>query len=134
MPAGAVAVLMYDETPGYGRSPSVKLELASERTTVRALIESRVRREVEAINRAPGKEFRTLVQPTDAERTLNGFKLRAPKPIDADAQCALALEAFRSNRFFLLVDDRQVEALEEEIVIGPDTEIGFFKLVPLVGG
>ena len=29
---------------------------------------------VEAINRAPGKEFRTLVQPTDAERTLNGFK------------------------------------------------------------
>lgn len=125
---------MYDETPGYGRSPPVKLELVSERVTVRELIESRVRREVAAINRAPGREFRTLVQPTDAERTLNGFKLRTPKPIDADAQCALAFDAFESNRFFLLVDDRQVEELDEEIVIGLDTEVGFFKLVPLVGG
>jgi hypothetical protein len=134
MAAAAVSVLVYDETPGYGRSPPVKLELVSERVTVRELIESRVRREVEAINRAPGREFRTLVQPTDAERTLNGFKLRVPKPIDADAQCALAFEAFQKNRFFLLVDDRQVEKLDEEIVIGRDTEIGFFKLVPLVGG
>ena len=132
--SAAVSVFMYDETPGYERSPRVKLELVSDRITVRQLIESRVRREVEAINCAPAKEFRTLVQPDDAERTLNGFKLRKPKPVDADAQCKLACEAFGRGRFFLLVDDRQVEALDEEIVIGPDTEIGFFKLVPLVGG
>jgi hypothetical protein len=134
MSAAAVSVLMYDETPGHGRTAPVKLELVSERITVRQLIESRVRREVEAINQAPGKEFHTLVQPTDAERTLNGFKLRKPKPIDADAQCALAFDAFKRNGFFLLVDDRQVEDLDEEIVIGADTEVGFFKLVPLVGG
>jgi hypothetical protein len=134
MSAAAVSVLMYDETPGYERSPRVKLELVSDRVTVRELIESRVRREVDAINRAPGMEFRTLVQPTDAERTLNGFKLRKPKPINADAQCKLAVEAFERGRFFLLVDDRQVERLDQEIIIGPDTEVGFFKLVPLVGG
>jgi hypothetical protein len=134
MSAAAVSVMFYDETPGYGRSPPVKLELVSERITVRQLIESRVRREVDAINRAPAKEFRTLVQPTDAERTLNGFKLRKPKPIDPDLQCALAFDAFERNRFFLLVDDRQVERLDQEIVLGADTEIGFFKLVPLVGG
>ncbi|HXU00616.1 MAG TPA: hypothetical protein VN903_06465 [Polyangia bacterium] len=134
MTAAPVSVLMYDETPGYGRSPAVKLELVSERITVRQLIESRVRREVDEINRAPAHEFRTLVQPSDAERTLNGFRLRTPKRIDADAQCALAFDAFEHNRFFLLVDDRQVERLDEEIVIGRDTEVGFFKLVPLVGG
>jgi hypothetical protein len=134
MTAAAVSVMFYDETPGAGRSPPVKLELVSERITVRQLIESRVRREVETINRAPGREFRTLVQPTEAELTLNGFKLRTPRPIDGDKQCALAFDAFEHNRFFLLVDDRQVERLDEEIVIGPDTEIGFFKLVPLVGG
>ncbi len=132
--AAAASVLMYDETPGYERTPRVKLQLVSDRITVRQLIEIRVRREVDAINRAPGMEFRTLVQPTDAERTLNGFKFRKPKTIDADAQCALAFDAFEHSRFFLLVDDRQVERLDEEIVIGPDTEIGFFKLVPLVGG
>ena len=41
MSAAAVSVLMYDETPGSGRSPPVKLELVSERVTVRQLIESR---------------------------------------------------------------------------------------------
>src|SRR5215471_6191106 len=112
--AAAVSVLMYDEAPGVGRSPPVKLELVSERLTVRELIESRVRREVAAINRAPAQEFRTLVQPTEAERTLNGYKLRKPKPIDADAQCALAFDAFERNGFFLLVDDKQVEGLDDE--------------------
>jgi len=132
--AAAVSVLMYDEAPGQGRTERVRLALVSERVTVRALIESRVRAEVAAVNAAPAREFRTLVQPTDAERTLNGFRLRKPKPLDADAQCAAAIRAFDQNGFFLLVDDRQVEGLDTEIVIGPDTEIGFFKLVPLVGG
>jgi hypothetical protein len=101
MSAAAVSVLVYDEAPGQGRTPSVRLALASERMTVRQLIESRVRAEAH---------------------------------LDPDAQCRLALEAFEHNRFFLLVDDRQVDTLDEEIVIRPDTEIGFFKLVPLVGG
>jgi hypothetical protein len=34
----------------------------------------------------------------------------------------------------LLVDDRQVDELEEEIEIRPDTTVTFLKLVPLVGG
>lgn len=112
----------------------VRLQLASERVTVRELIESRVRQEVEAINRDPSRELHALVLPTDAERTLNGFRLRQPHRLDAEVQCALALEAFEQNRFFLLVDNRQLERLEDVIVLQTDTEVGFFKLVPLVGG
>lgn len=45
-----------------------------------------------------------------------------------------ALEAFERNGFILLVEDRQVETLEEEIRVRPDTQVTFLKLVPLVGG
>jgi hypothetical protein len=125
----AVSVLVYDETPGEGRSTPYRLQLASERITVRQLIERRVRAEVDAHNRAPAGVF-----PTANERALNGERPREPRPLDPEAQCTVALSAFRAGRFFVLVDDHQVEDLDEEIVIGSDTEVGFFKLLPLVGG
>ena len=34
----------------------------------------------------------------------------------------------------MLVDDRQVDELDEEIEIRPDTTVTFLKLVPLLGG
>ena len=54
--------------------------------------------------------------------------------IDPEKQFELARRAFYSNGFILLVDDRQVDELEEEIEIRPDTTVTFLKLVPLVGG
>ena len=111
------------------------LTLASERVTVREIIERRVREEVAAFN-AQRKQttFHGLVQPTNTEVALNGYRLPEHRPLDADAQCALALEAFESNGFFMLADDRQVERLDEEFVITDDTTVSFVKLVPLVGG
>jgi hypothetical protein len=32
------------------------------------------------------------------------------------------------------VDDRQVDTLDDEIALRPDTTVSFLKLVPLVGG
>ena len=45
-----------------------------------------------------------------------------------------AVEAFGKQRFLMLVGDRQVESLDEELMLGVETEITFLKLVPLVGG
>jgi hypothetical protein len=129
-----VSVLMYDEVPGAGRSAPFRLELVSERVTVRELIERRVRGEVQKHNQAPAEIFHGLVQPTDAEQTLNGYRLPRRKLLDPDVQCRLAVEAFTAGRFFVLVDDRQVEGLDEAITIGRESEVGFFKLLPLVGG
>ena len=56
------------------------------------------------------------------------------RELDADAQCRHAVEAFQSNGFFMLVDDRQVEDLDEEIGVTGQTCVSFVKLVPLVGG
>ena len=47
---------------------------------------------------------------------------------------ARALEAFEANGFFLLVNDRQVESLDQVVPIQETTTVSFVKLVQLVGG
>jgi hypothetical protein len=75
-----------------------------------------------------------LVQPSDTERTLNGFKFHKPRLVDPETQFEKAIEAFQGNGFIILVDDRQVDSLETEIPLYPETSVTFLKLVPLVGG
>ena len=98
------------------------------------LIRSRVYQEVQDYNRRQPEQFQGLVQPTDAEATLNGFKLKKPRQIDWKAQFEKALEAFEANRVLILVNERQVESLEEEIVVEAGTSVSFLKLTMLVGG
>ena len=123
-----------DQTVGGKTTHSVKLEFPTEHTTVRELIRSRVYQEVQDYNRRQPETFQGLVRPTDAEQTLNGFKLRKGREIDWKQQFDKACDAFGRNGFFILVDDRQVETLEEPIEIGRDTQVNFVRLMPLVGG
>jgi len=110
------------------------LSFASPKITVRELISKRVREEVTSFNDRPDAHFRGLVEPSEAEQTLNGYKLKTRRQIDADKQIAIALDAFGNNGFFMLLDDRQLETLDEEIVIDKDMAVSFVKLTPLVGG
>ena len=126
---------LVDETTSGEVLREFTLRLASERASAREIIERRVRQEVESFNRRKKREvFQGLVQPNDTEKRLNGYRLKSPRMIDADEQIQKALEAFESNGFFMLVGDRQVESLDEDIVITPETRVSFLQLVPLVGG
>lgn len=121
---------VYDERP---------LEFPTERITVRDLIRERVYQEVQDFNRKQGERvFRGLVQPTDAERILNGrrteYRLKEHRPIEWKPQFEKALEAFERNAFFILIDDRQAEGLDQEFVIGRGSVVSFVRLTPLVGG
>ncbi len=133
MPSVAV-VTLYDQTTTGEKSNPVRLTFASERITARELIERRVRAEVEAYNRSPGEYFRGLVAPAEAELAVNSYKLRKRKPLDVAEQCARAISAFERNAFFMLAGDRQIEDLDEVLVVTPGFEVQFVKLVPLVGG
>ena len=106
----------------------------TETITVRELIRERVYEEVREYNASEPEYFKGLVQPTDAEHTLNGYKIRERRKINWEAQFDLALEAFQRNGFFILVDDRQVESLDETFKLSLTTQVSFVKLVPLVGG
>ena len=127
-----------DETTfsfGSDNDEEFTLDVPAERITVRELIRARVHKEVRDYNLHQPEYFRGLVQPTDAERTLNGFKVRQGRRIAPEKQFEKAVESFYRNGFLVLVDDRQVDELEEEIEVRPDsTTVTFLKLVPLVGG
>ena len=130
----AVTVRVRDEATNGKGSNALSLEFLTERVTARELIRSRVYQEVSEYNASLSGLFRGLVQPPDAERTLNGFRLREGRRIDWEQQSERALRAFQSNGCVLLVDDRQVERLDERIKLELGTEVTFLKLVPLVGG
>ncbi len=110
------------------------LDFLEERITVRELIRSRVYEEVRLFNFSKPGYFKGLVQPSDAEAVLNGYKLREKRAIDWQKQYEIALEAFRKNGFVILVDDRQVEDLDHVVELKAGTQVSFLKLVPLVGG
>lgn len=123
-----------DETASGAVSHEFSLDFLSEEITVRELIERRVYEEVQLYNASAPGYFRGLVQPVDAEATLDCYRMRAGRQIDWEAQRDGALRAFRKNGFFVIVGDRQVESLDERIRLELDTEVTFLKLVPLVGG
>jgi hypothetical protein len=121
-------------TLGGAVSPVMVLDFLVERITVRELIRSRVYQEVKDYNTQQPEYFRGLVQPTAAEQTLNGYRLKRRRQIDWEQQFELALRAFEGNGFILLVDDQQMDDLEAEVVVSPQTTVTFLKLVALVGG
>ena len=130
----AATITIYDETAAGDRTNALTLDFLTARIPVRELIRRRVYEEVQEYNLSMPEYFKGLVQPTDAERVLNGYKLRERRKIDWEEQARRAEEAFERNGFFLLVDDRQVESLDQEIDLKIGSEVSFIKLVPLVGG
>jgi hypothetical protein len=130
----ATTVTVRDESTSGKMLNEFVLDLLTEHITVRELIRSRVYQEVQDYNRRLPESVRGLVQPNDSEETVDGFKLKKPREIEWKAQFDRALEAFESNRVLILVNDRQVESLDEKIVVSPNTSISFLKLTMLVGG
>jgi len=131
MPA---TLTIHDATSSGQKTRSFTLECLTERMTVRELIRARIYQEVQDYNTREPEYFRGLVEPTQAERTLNGYRLRERRKLDWQEQFQRAVEAFERNGFFVLVGDRQAESLDEEFEVKLDTEVSFVKLVPLVGG
>ena len=129
-----VSLTIHDETIFGAKENPLTLDFLTETITARELIRERIYEEVRQYNATSPEYFRGLVQPTDAEATLNGIRLRERRRVNWEEQFRLALEAFARNGFFILVDDRQIESLDETVAIDPATQISFVKLVPLVGG
>ena len=111
-----------------------QIGFARQSVTIREIIEARVIQEVENYNAKQPDYFRGLIEPSDAERTLNGYKLKKRKVIDPEQQVYVALDAFQKNGFFVLVNSQQFSQLDSKVELQPDTTVSFIKLTPLVGG
>jgi len=130
----ATTLTIHDETASGQKTNSFTLDCLTERMSVRELIRARIYQEVQDYNLREPEFFRGLVEPSEAEKTLNGYKLRQKRKLDWERQYQKALEAFSRNGFFVLVGDKQAESLEQEFDVKVDTEVSFVKLVQLVGG
>jgi hypothetical protein len=129
-----LTIVIRDENATGKIIQEIPLSFDNELITVRQIIQARVEAEVEQYNRKLPEYYRGLVQPTDAEQTLNGFKLKKGRKIDPEKQFFIALDAFKKNGYFLLIDNIQAESLDQMVVVNKGTEISFVKLTPLVGG
>jgi len=130
----SATITIHDETTSGQKTNTFTLDCLTEHMTVRELIRARIYQEVQDYNQREPEYFRGLVEPSAAERVLNGYKLKAKRKIDWEEQYKRALEAFDRNGFFVLVGERQAESLDEEFQVKVETEVSFVKLVPLVGG
>lgn len=130
----ALTLRIKDETAIGKVYNAINVVFSNEMVTVKDIIEKRVLVEVEAYNDKLPEYYNGLVKPTEAEQTLNGFRLREKRKIDAEKQVYAALHAFNNNGYFVLIDNIQADSLEQMVVINSSTTISFIKLTPLVGG
>lgn len=130
----AVTITITDESTSGVITNKIDVTFSSELTTVKDIIEARVYTEVEAYNNKLPEYFKGLIKPNDAEQTLNGYKIKHQRKVDAEKQVYSALDAFNKNGYFVLIDNIQAESLEQMVVINNKTTVSFVKLTPLVGG
>lgn len=130
----AMNIIIKDDSLTGKTQNQIHLEVSEETCTVKELIKKRIFQEVANYNNRRPEYFKSLVQPTDAEQTLNGYRFREKRQVDPEKQYYLALDAFLKNGFFILVNDQQVEGLENELQLVDNMEVSFVKLTPLVGG
>lgn len=131
----SLTLTVRDATTSGDRRDAFALEIPSETTSARELIRGRVYQEVKDFNLAgKNRTFSGLVQPTESECELNGYRLKTGRQLDWTSQFNVALDAFKRNGFLILVDDRQIESLDDPITLTSQSAVTFLKLVPLVGG
>lgn len=132
-----------------GRKPAMELRLISEKVTVRDIISRRVLDEVEAVNaerlslsqrHERTRSFLIPIEEGSTEDQLQPSRFSfMPKRhkvnlLDVDKEIARAIYAFENRSFLLLFDDRQIEDVDYEIPLMPDSEVIFLHLSPLKGG
>ena len=129
----ASVVILDQGTSGHS-SGGLTLDILAERITVRELIRARIYQEVQDYNRRQPEYFHGLIKPTEAQTNLTGCRMEKKREIDWHVQFEQACAAFTRQQVLVLVADRQVSSLDEEIVLHPRTEVIFLRLVPLAGG
>ena len=130
----SITLTITDETSSGKVLNELKLSFSNELTTVKEIIKARVYAEVALYNNKMPEYFKGLIQPSDAEVSLNGYKLKEKRKVDPEKQYLTALDAFQRNGYFVLIDNIQAESLDQMVVINQDTKVSFVKLTPLVGG
>lgn len=127
-------VLIKDQTIGGEGINTINLEFKKDIITVKDMIISRVKKEVEVYNSKITTRYTGLVIPEKVEKLLNKKQGSEKNKVDFEKQTYIALDGFLNNQFFVIINDKQAESLDEEVDLSKVKEVEFIKLTPLVGG
>ena len=128
------AITIRDETFPGGRTDELTLEFLAERVAVRELIRARVYQAVREYQARRSRPAPAGFEPDETERRLNGRPAPHTRRLDWEREYERAIQAFQRRAVLVLVDDRQLVDLDEEVELRPETRITFLRLVPLAGG
>jgi hypothetical protein len=88
--------LTIKDTTAIGKiTNEIVVSFSDKLVTVQDMICKRVTAEVELYNNKMPEYYRGLIEPGEAEKTLNGYKLKEKRKVDAEKQCLVALDAFK---------------------------------------
>lgn len=131
----SVLIATMDQAPGSPMIEGPKLTFEVGQITARQIIRARVMAEVGRYNSADvPRAYNALVTPAPHEQQLNGPHRERRRPLDVEAQIAVAVEAVVKRRVIILFNGAQVDDLDAPLLVTPVSEARFLKLVPLVGG
>lgn len=117
-------IAFFDETTAGVRSEGPTVQFEFPKITVRTLIESRIRSEVDR---------RSEDLPVQ-KRFVNPSKKPLWKKVNFDAQIKTACETFDRGQLIVLLPGRQAQTLDETLTLEDGDEVTFLRLVPLIGG
>jgi hypothetical protein len=109
--------------------------------TLRQLLTRIVTEQVKQFKeRQEGRQFlRALTERQIADAAENG-KIESGESevgrqkVDVEQSIAVAHEAFEDGLFFVVIDDEQVEKIDQQVYLKPDSRVTFIRLTPLAGG
>jgi len=139
-------ISLVDEIPGQLREARGTMSVAAPTISVRELIRARMELEWEgrlgdlhpaARLAVPGASFRLpgfLRKSNGAGPNSGAPGLPAHVQPCIEDMVGLALAGFERGCFFVLVNDRQVTALDDRVPLPDATEVTFLRLIPLQGG
>jgi hypothetical protein len=114
------------------------LNLLEQRLTVAELIRLTVEEQVRTLvvrQRLAVEEAQELLDRHYADQRTDPPRApHQPHTISAKRETARAQRAFAEGRYVIIVNGRQVEQLDEEVVFDLDAKVTFLRLTPLVGG
>jgi hypothetical protein len=57
-----------------------------------------------------------------------------PQEVNADAAVGTAIQAFEDGLYFVVVDEQQIQEIDAQVFLRPESRITFIRLTLLAGG
>lgn len=124
----------------------VQISFETDTITLRELITEAVYKQVGALNETVSPEVdaaqrqmrqqylsdKDIAQLAESGRI--AMDANAPGQLDFDACAHFALEGFKRKRYFVSINGTRPASLDDVILLLPNSEAQFVRLIPLVGG